>query len=313
MRDGITDIWNNRTGHWDDFTDVLDNLGNVNLDSLIGDKDPFLSNNDTLSWTSYGRGGLELEMVNALDETWQDEYREAVYDWDNGIPDALTLSSETQDPDFECMKHIDGKQKVCNGNFGETGWLGINEILKDSKTQIIISSIAKMNEYYLRNADHAERQYTMCHEIGHGFGLPHTDESFTNPSLGNCLDYTHTPSDNMHPDEMNFNRLAEIYGTVGDRDSRNRRTAAALRQRNTSSLSSGSRKLLQEEHELAQLEMEESSSWMELVEQEESLWSVLHEHEKGVFLQRQLRNFVTSKEDQYVLEVHMLLTTPTSS
>jgi len=28
--------------------------------------------------------------------------------------------------------------------------------------------VAKMNEYYLMNADYDHRRFTMCHEIGHG-------------------------------------------------------------------------------------------------------------------------------------------------
>ena len=50
--------------------------------------------------------------------------------------------------------------------------------------------------------------------MGHGFGLPHTDESFTNRDLGNCMDYTNRPQNNMHPDTMNFDFLFELYGTV---------------------------------------------------------------------------------------------------
>jgi hypothetical protein len=33
---------------------------------------------------------------------------------------------------------------------------------------VIQSSVAKMNEYYLRNANYDHRRFTMCHEIGHG-------------------------------------------------------------------------------------------------------------------------------------------------
>ena len=52
-----------------------------------------------------------------------------------------------------------------------------------------------------------------CHEIGHGFGLPHTDENFNNPDLGNCMDYTSRPQNNLHPDASNFARLRSMYGT----------------------------------------------------------------------------------------------------
>jgi len=50
--------------------------------------------------------------------------------------------------------------------------------------------------------------------MGHGYGLPHSDESFTNADLGNCMDYTNNPEANMFPGEHNFNFLAKMYGTV---------------------------------------------------------------------------------------------------
>jgi hypothetical protein len=75
----------------------------------------------------------------------------------------------------------------------------------------VISSVAKMNEYYLNNADFAHRRFTMCHEIGHGFGLPHTDENPYNADLGNCMDYTDDPKQNLLPGDVNFQKLNEVY------------------------------------------------------------------------------------------------------
>jgi len=68
-----------------------------------------------------------------------------------------------------------------------------------------------MNEYYLNNADFAHRRFTMCHEIGHGFGLPHTDENPYNADLGNCMDYTDDPEQNLLPGDVNFQKLNEVY------------------------------------------------------------------------------------------------------
>lgn len=99
-------------------------------------------------------------MLNALDETWQDEFTLAVSDWENGDPDALTLSVTRGEVDYAC-KEKDGVQKVCSGNFGDTGWLGINIISFTSSSREVQSSVAKMNEYYLRNADNDKRQYTV--------------------------------------------------------------------------------------------------------------------------------------------------------
>jgi hypothetical protein len=44
--------------------------------------------------------------------------------------------------------------------------------------------------------------------------LPHTDENFNNKDLGNCLDYTSRPENNLLPGEFNCNRLKTMYGTV---------------------------------------------------------------------------------------------------
>lgn len=56
----------------------------------------------------------------------------------------------------------------------------------------------------------------MCHELGHGLGLGHTDENFHNKDLGNCMDYTERPENNMHPDTLNFEALEQMYGNVNE-------------------------------------------------------------------------------------------------
>ena len=45
----------------------------------------------------------------------------------------------------------------------------------------------------------------------HGFGLPHTDENPYNSNLGNCLDYTDNPDENLLPGDVNYNKLAGMY------------------------------------------------------------------------------------------------------
>ena len=147
------------------------NITDINLGDYY-DTDPFVADNSTKAWRNDGVG-LELEIVNALDDTWQDEFEQAVSDWDGGSPDTLTLTVSRGEVDYSC-KEQDGVLKVCSGNFGDSGWLGINDLLFIESTGEVISSVAKMNEFYLRNGDSDTRFYTMCHEMGHGFGLPHT-------------------------------------------------------------------------------------------------------------------------------------------
>ena len=44
--------------------------------------------------------------------------------------------------------------------------------------------------------------------------MGHSDENFHNKDLGNCMDYTERPENNMHPDTSNFETLEELYGNV---------------------------------------------------------------------------------------------------
>lgn len=215
-----------------DFTDVLENFTGFTED--LFNEDPYVGDNTTNVWKGYtsGEGGLTLQLLNALDDKWQAEYAEAVGDWNTFCdPKVLALTSKDVDVDYECSQ-VSGVMKVCNGNYLETGWLGINEVMKSVPQGIIQSSIAKMNEFYLLNADYDERLYTMCHELGHGYGLPHTDENFKNRDLGDCLDYTDNPSNNLRPGLSNCNRLQEMYGSVNiNRGRRSRRVSQEQAQR----------------------------------------------------------------------------------
>jgi hypothetical protein len=179
----------------------------------ILDEDPNANASDLGAWKNDGNG-LKLEVVNALQEEWYTAFSLALDDWENGEPDALTLTRTSSEYDSNCDP-IKGKLKVCNGNYGDTQWKGINQLL--SLNGWIISSAAKLNEYYLADASFDERRYTICHEIGHGFGLPHTDENFFNKDLGNCMDYTSNPSVNKSPDKGNFETLLGLYGSAGGR------------------------------------------------------------------------------------------------
>ena len=153
-------------------------------------KNEYQQNNDEL--TSLMEKSVDLCFVNNLNDKWQEEFEVAVADWKRS--DALTLTVEKGSADKGCTR-VGGVMVVCNDNFGETGWVGINENEVETGSNRIISSLAKMNEYYLRNANFYHRRFTMCHEIGHGFGLPHTDENPKNKNLGDCMDYTDDPEE----------------------------------------------------------------------------------------------------------------------
>lgn len=179
------------------------------------DEDPMLGSvGDHNVWKTKGRSGLTLPVLNNLDSNsnWRRLLKASIQQWNDGIPKAVDINIRemTYDPDCRAVRKA---MKVCNGNYGPTNWRGVNQILLQD--DYIITSLAKMNDYYLEGTNRAQKLYTMCHELGHGLGLGHSDENFHNRDLGNCMDYTERPERNMHPDESNFETLVDMYGPLG--------------------------------------------------------------------------------------------------
>jgi hypothetical protein len=110
-------------------------------------EDPFNAKNasEVDKWRTPGDVGLTLEVVAALESIWLPYFETAVFQWDNGSPDALTLSKSYGDHQTVCDP-VNFKLIVCNGNYGDTRWRGINKILLADG--FIFASTAKMNEYY---------------------------------------------------------------------------------------------------------------------------------------------------------------------
>ena len=101
-----------------DFGDLSGALENfTGFTPELWNEDPFVGNNSTNVWQGYtkGEGGLYLELLNALNESWYTEYNEAVSDWNNWCDTkVLVLTSRDVEVDNKCSQ-VDGVMKVCNG------------------------------------------------------------------------------------------------------------------------------------------------------------------------------------------------------
>ncbi len=188
---------------------------------------------DFKSWRTNGKDGLKLNIINAMTSDWDIYLQQAVMDW-NKAPSLLLTVSQADKPDPACS-YIIGKLKACNDNYGATNWSGLNEAWLDSRGTITAST-AKMNEHYLKEKSYAEKLYVVCHELGHGYGLPHRDTNPGNIDLGTCLDYTTQYKNNMQPDEVDFMNLESLYGTInkkrnlgGDETDSTSATSSSLR------------------------------------------------------------------------------------
>ena len=111
-----------------------------------------------------------------------------------------------------------GRVEVCNGAYGNNGWLGIAQIWISGSH--ITQGAVKMNDTYFNTSAYnspAWRQFVVCQEVGHTFGLDHQDENFDNPNLGTCMDYTSDPDggsgnkSNLDPNQHDYDELVTIY------------------------------------------------------------------------------------------------------
>jgi len=105
-----------------------------------------------------------------------------------------------------------GRVEVCNGSYGQNGWLGVASIWANGSH--ITQGIVKVNDTYFNTPTYntpAWRNLVMCQEVGHTLGLDHQDENFTNTNLGTCMDYTNDPASNQHPNTHDYQQLEGIY------------------------------------------------------------------------------------------------------
>lgn len=113
---------------------------------------------------------------------------------------------------------VAGTTQVCNGNYGNNGWLGLASINLTGGTHITQGS-AKMNDSYFNTATYNnpnEREHVMCQEVAHTFGLDH--QSTSGASLNTCMDYFSNTGSNAGnaasttPNAHDFQELGIIYG-----------------------------------------------------------------------------------------------------
>lgn len=118
---------------------------------------------ETNRWTTNRQRGLELFVMNSCEDRWTPIFDEYIAAWDSGTPDALTLTTRKFPHDPECSESP-GRAKVCNGNYGETNWRGLNTVF--IRNGFVQHSVAKLNDFHLDRESENQKRYTMCHELG---------------------------------------------------------------------------------------------------------------------------------------------------
>jgi hypothetical protein len=171
-------------------------------------------------WSTTGYP-MNIKVGDNVGSAWDSYLTEAISDWNQSSK--LNLSKVSGGAGSNCTPTA-GRIEVCNGAYGQNGWLGIAQIWL-SGTNHIGQGTAKMNDTYYANAYYNTpgwRDLVMCQEVGHDFGLGHQDENNNNTNLGSCMDYTAYPDgggtggakSNRAPNAHDYAQLDTIYNHV---------------------------------------------------------------------------------------------------
>jgi hypothetical protein len=152
-----------------------------------------------------------LKLGDNLTSTWKPFLGTTSSDWSQStVLDTTVVAGSATGRN---CKATTGRVQVCNGAYGNNGWLGIASISVTGGVHITKGSV-RLNDTYFNTATYnssAWRNLVMCQEVGHTFGLDHQDETFDNANLGTCMDYTNSPGTNQHPNKHDYDELVTIY------------------------------------------------------------------------------------------------------
>ncbi len=157
---------------------------------------------------------------NLTSPDWKAHLGQTSSDWNSGNSAVLTAIVAGQSRKRCSM--VAGTTQVCNGSYGNNGWLGLASIYVTGGVHITQGS-AKMNDTYFDTFTYNnpnERQHVMCQEVAHTFGLDH--QSTDGSSLNTCMDYFSNTGANAgstlstKPNAHDFDELNTIYAHLTD-------------------------------------------------------------------------------------------------
>ncbi len=174
------------------------------------------------AWGSYHwartSSPFTLKLGDNVSATWDGYLAKASADWTGTAPAVLQTSVVSGKTKPRNCRPREGRVEVCSAAYGYTGWLGLAQIWI-SGGEHIIQAITKVNDSYFNAPTYDTsdwRQFVMCQEIGHAFGLGHQDTDFNNDNLDSCMDYTSDPASNTEPNGHDAEMLLAIYAHATD-------------------------------------------------------------------------------------------------
>jgi hypothetical protein len=176
------------------------------------------------SWNGYhwditARDSIKypLRIGDNVTQTWDATLAGASYDWNKSVVKNKVVSGASNS---NCDPVL-GRSEVCNSSYGDNGWLGLTQLWIAPGTSHITQATLKLNDTYFVMPEfntNAWKIETLCHEMGHIYGLDHQDTDFNNANLGTCLDFTGDPDgtvagqlSNLHPNQLDYDTIRYVY------------------------------------------------------------------------------------------------------
>jgi hypothetical protein len=164
------------------------------------------------SWGNYHwartSNPFTLKLGDNLSAAWKPYLVTSSNDWSvSSMLDTVIVAGQAKG---KCRPTA-GRGEVCNGSYGNNGWLGLAQIWISGSH--ITQGTVKVNDTYFNLPAYnnsAERNHVMCQEVGHIFGLGHQDES--GAALGTCMDYS-SDDGSQHPNAHDYEQLEIIYNS----------------------------------------------------------------------------------------------------
>lgn len=180
----------------------------------------------TIAYATHSWGGyhwartlnpFNLKLGDNVSTVWDGHLATASGDWSLSSVLDTTIVAGQSDP--KRCRPTNGRVEVCDRTYGNNAWLGIASIWVSGSH--ITQGTVKLNDTYFNTSTYntpAWRQYVICQEVGHTFGLDHQNVNFTNTNFGTCMDYTNDPDgtlynqlSNLHPNAHDYDELGIIY------------------------------------------------------------------------------------------------------
>ena len=170
---------------------------------------------------------------NLTSADWKSHLSQSSGNWNAG--NSAVLTAIVAGTSNKRCSMVTGTTQVCNGTYGNNGWLGLASINLTGGTHITQGS-AKMNDTYFNTATYNnpnEREHVMCQEIAHTFGLDH--QSTDGSSQNSCMDYFSNTGANAistlstAPNQHDFDELNIIYAHLDSSTTIAAIAAAAVR------------------------------------------------------------------------------------